>query len=154
MSQPHGFTWVEKPLLAALARPEGPEDLAWLRKQGIELLISLTEDPLRKDWVNDAGLLVLHVPMIDMEPPSQEDLGKCLSAISRAHDQRMGVALHCEAGLGRSGTVLACHFVTKGLTAKNAIARVRRLRPGSIETEEQEDTIEEFAKRQGKTKEE
>jgi atypical dual specificity phosphatase len=43
--------------------------------------------------------------------------------------------------------VLACYFVSKGMTATNAIARVRRLRPGSIETEEQAEAVEEFARR-------
>src|SRR5438093_13700811 len=98
MSQPHGFSWIEKPLLAALPRPSALEELEWLRAQGIELLVSLTEDPLRRDWVNDAGLLVLHVPMEDMEAPTQEQLEKCISAILRATDRKMGVAVHCGAG--------------------------------------------------------
>ena len=51
MPQPSGFTWVDKPHLAALARPQDPEELTWLRRQGIELLISLTEDPLRREWL-------------------------------------------------------------------------------------------------------
>jgi hypothetical protein len=34
MSQPNGFSWIEKPLLAALARPTSAEDLVWLRSQG------------------------------------------------------------------------------------------------------------------------
>src|SRR5262245_12290903 len=119
MSQPHGFSWVDKPLLAALARPEGPEDLAWLRKQGIDVLVSLTEDPPRRDWVDDAGLLLFHVPMIDMEAPTQDDLDRCVSAIVKAQERGMGVAVHCGAGLGRTGVVLACYFVTKGLTAQN-----------------------------------
>ena len=147
MAQPHGFSWIDKPLLAALARPDGPEDLAWLRQQGIDLLLSLTEDAPRRDWVNDSGLLLFHVPMIDMEAPSQEDLERCLSAILRAHEKHMGVAIHCAAGLGRTGVVLACYLVSKGLTAQNAIARVRRLRAGSIETEEQEQAVEEFARK-------
>ena len=62
----------------------------------------------------------------------------------------MGVAIHCSAGLGRTGVVLACYLVQKGLTAQNAIARVRRLRPGSIETEEQADAVVDFARRRGK----
>ena len=62
----------------------------------------------------------------------------------KAHERKMGLAVHCAAGLGRTGVVLACYFIDKGLTAANAIARVRRLRPGSIETEEQEKAIEEF----------
>src|SRR5262249_53571034 len=136
MSQPQGFTWIEKPLLAALACPTDREEFAWLRQHGIELILSLTEDPPRRDWVNDAGLLVFHVPMQDMEPPAQEDLDRCISAIQRANDRQMGVAIHCTAGLGRTGVVIACFFVSKGLTAQNAIARVRRLRPGSVETEE------------------
>lgn len=148
MSQPNGFSWVEKPLLAALARPEEREDLTWLRQQGIDLLISLTEDPPRRDWVDDAGLLLFHVPMIDMEPPSQEDLDRSVSAITRAHDRNLGVAVHCGAGLGRTGVVLAAYYVHKGLTAKNAIARVRRLRAGSIETDEQEEAVAAYARRQ------
>jgi len=150
MPQPDGFSWIEKPLLGAMARPESPDDLTWLRGQGIELLISLTEDPLRRDWVNEAGLLVFHVPVVDMEAPTQEQLERCVSAITRAHDREMGVVVHCGAGLGRTGVVLACYFVNKGLSAQNAIARVRRLRPGSIETEEQADAVVEFARRKAR----
>jgi atypical dual specificity phosphatase len=40
--------------------------------------------------------------------------------------------------------VLACYFIDKGLNASNAMARVRRLRPGSVETAEQEDAVVEF----------
>jgi atypical dual specificity phosphatase len=147
MPQPFGFTWVEKPLLAAMARPEGHGELQWLRQQGIQVLVSLTEDPLRRDWINEAGLMAVHIPMTDMEAPSQEDLDRCIEAITKAHFHQLAVGVHCGAGLGRTGVVLACVFVTRGLTAKNAIARVRRLRPGSIETEEQVEAVEEFAQR-------
>ena len=149
MSSPNGFTWVDKPHLAALARPSDADDLAWLRGQGIELLISLTEDRPRRDWVNDAGLLVMHVPVEDMEAPTQEQLDRCVSAIERANGQGMGVAVHCGAGLGRTGVVLAAYFVARGTSAQNAIGKVRRLRPGSIETDEQADAVVEFARRRG-----
>src|SRR5438876_697300 len=112
MSQPVGFSWVHKPLLAALALPEAAEELAWLRRQGIEVLLSLTEDPPRRDWVEDAGLLIFHVPIEDMEAPSQEQLDRCVSAIERAHGQGMGVAVHCAAGLGRTGVIHACSGVS------------------------------------------
>src|SRR5262249_57907341 len=118
---------IDKPRLAALAQPESSTDLLWLRQQGIELLISLTEDRLRRDWVNDAGLLLLHEPMLDMEAPSQEQLDRCVSAIQRAVEHGMGVAVHCGAGLGRTGTVLACYLIAQGQTAQNAITRIRRL---------------------------
>jgi atypical dual specificity phosphatase len=147
MPAPQGFSWIEKPLLAALARPSSPEDLHWLRAQGIQVLVSLTEDRPRRDWTEEANLLVFHEPLEDMEPPSQEQLDRSVSAITRALDKNMPVAVHCGAGLGRTGVVLAGYFVTRGMSAANAIARVRRLRPHSIETEEQAEAVEHFARR-------
>ncbi len=147
MSAPQGFSWVDKPLLAALARPSSPEDLVWLRQQGIEVLVSLTEDRLRRDWVEDAGLLLFHEPLEDMEPPSQDQLDRVVSALQRALERNLATAVHCEAGMGRTGVVLATYFVSKGFTAQNAIGHVRRLRPGSIETDEQAEAVELFARR-------
>jgi atypical dual specificity phosphatase len=147
MASPPGFSWIEKPLLAALANPDEADQFEWLRNQGVELLISLTEDPPRRAWVNDAGLFGVHEPVMDMEAPTQGQLDRILSAIRRAHERNMGVAVHCTAGLGRTGVIVACYFVTRGMTAKNAIARVRRLRPGSVETDEQAEAVAEFARR-------
>src|SRR5581483_12342962 len=130
-----------------LARPQSPDELTWLRRKGIDLLVSLTEDPPLPRWVNDAGLFLIHEPVIDMEATTQEQLDHCISAILKANASGFGAAVHCGAGLGRTGVVLACYFVHKGLIANNAIARVRRLRPGSIETDEQSDAVVQYAKR-------
>ncbi len=147
MPPPHGFSWIDEPHLAALARPDSQEDLEWLRRQGIDLLISLTEDPPLQRWINDVGLLLVHEPVVDMEAPTQEQLDRCLNAILKANASKLGAAVHCGAGLGRTGVVLACYFVHQGLSANNAIARVRRRRPGSIETDEQSDAVVEYARR-------
>jgi atypical dual specificity phosphatase len=153
MVAPEGFSWIDKPLLAALARPSSPEEFAWLRSQGIEVLLSLTEDRPRRDWVEQASLLVFHEPLEDMEAPTQDQLDRCVSAIARAIDRNMGVAVHCGAGLGRTGTVLAAYLVAKGQSAANAIAKIRRLRPGSIETEDQVAAVELYARGQRKATE-
>lgn len=147
LSPPTGFSWFDRPYLAAMARPDGPDELTWLRRQGIQLLVSLTEDPLRRDWVDDAGLLAMHVPVDDMTAPTQEQLHRCVSAIARARQQGMGVGVHCGAGLGRTGTVLAAYLVNQGFTARAAVERVRELRPNSVETHEQEEAVAEFARR-------
>lgn len=145
--KPNGFSWVEPPHLAGLARPESQEELAWLRSQGISLLISLTEEPLPRHWINDAGLLNVHIPVEDMFPPTQKQIDVAISAIAKARAQNFGVAVHCTAGLGRTGTILACWFVRQGHPSQAAIAKVRDLRPGSVETNEQEDAILEFGRR-------
>ena len=147
MPAPAEFSWIEKPLLAGMARPAAREELVWLREHGVQLLLSVSESPLRRDWVNEAGLFTMHVPVEDMHPPSQKQIDLCMSAIEKARSQSFGVGVHCGAGLGRTGAILACYLVTQNQTAQEAIAGVRKLRPGSIETPEQEEAIVEFARR-------
>lgn len=144
---PFGFSWVDHPHLAALARPDSAADLAWLRQQGVQVVVSLTEDPLPRTWVNDAGLMAVHIPIPDMAAPGERQLALALDTIDRAKRSGMGVAVHCAAGKGRTGTVLAAYFVAAGLTAAEALGKVRELRPGSVETWEQERAIEEWEKR-------
>jgi atypical dual specificity phosphatase len=150
MNPPPAFSWIEEPLLAALGYPESEDELHWLRNQGIEVLISLTEEPPPRDAVSEAGLLVYHVPVPDMSAPSQEDLDRVVSAIQKAHQSDMGVGVHCGAGAGRTGVVLACYLVAQGSSSTEAVRKVRRLRPASIETDEQLDAVKTFAQRRKK----
>lgn len=58
------------------------------------------------------------------------------------------VAVHCMLGHGRTGTMLACYLVkTQKMSGSDAIREIRRLRPGSIETREQEQAVMEFHRR-------
>jgi atypical dual specificity phosphatase len=147
---PPGFSWVDRPHLAALAQPESADDLRWLRRQGVELLVSLCEDPPPRRWVNDAGLFGLHLPVEDMTAPTPDQLRQAVDAVRRANAAGLGAAVHCAAGLGRTGTVLACYFVDRGDSAGAAVERVRHLRPGSVETRDQEAAVREYARAAGR----
>ena len=147
MAQPKAFSWIDKPRLAALAIPESEAELQWLRSQGIQLLVSLTEESPPRTWINNSGLLLFHVPVVDLRAPTQDQLDQCVSAMEKAIDREMGVAVHCGAGFGRTGTILAGYLVYRGMSAGQAIGRIRSLRPGSIETEEQAEAVVEFARR-------
>jgi atypical dual specificity phosphatase len=147
MSPPDSFSWIDRPRLAAMAQPASLEEYQWLREQGIQFIVCLMEAPPRRAWVNDAGLFSLHIPIEDMTPPTQEQIDQCIAGIEKALANKLGVAIHCGAGLGRTGTMVACWLVHTGLGAHDAMARVRRLRPGSIETADQEDAILEYARR-------
>lgn len=144
---PPGFYWLESSLVAGLAYPGSSADLDWLRRNGIQVLVSLTEDPPPRGWVNDAGLMLVHVPVADMDAPTERQFDLVSDTITKATSAGMGVAVHCAAGRGRTGTVLAGYLVSQGASAHEAVEKVRALRPGSVETIEQERAVEHYAKR-------
>lgn len=55
------------------------------------------------------------------------------------------VAINCRGGKGRTGTIICCYLIYKeGITAHEAIKRIRELSPRSVETRGQEEFIEEY----------
>ena len=128
MSRPYFFSWIDEPHLAASAEPGGPEQLAWLRSQGVDILITLTEDCLPRTWIDTAGLMSVHVPVPDMDIPTVDQIDRVMSVIDKAKASAMGVAIHCLAGKGRTGTILAAYFVHQGLSAEEAIRAFERAR--------------------------
>ena len=53
-------------------------------------------------------------------------------------EERRKIAVHCHAGLGRTGLAIACFFVFTGIhDAETAVTYTRRYRPGSLQTKAQ-----------------
>jgi atypical dual specificity phosphatase len=124
-----------------MARPD-PSDAERLLGEGITALVCLTRRPAFFD--PPEGLSILHVPVADMTPPSQEQLLQAVRFIETSVAAGGKAAVHCTAGWGRTGTVLAALLVARGEDPDDAVDRVRRARPGSIETAEQEQAVHRF----------
>ena len=54
--------------------------------------------------------------------------------------------MHCEGGSGRTGTMAAAYWIKKGLSAREAVDKVRESRPNAVETKEQEESLQELQK--------
>jgi ADP-ribosyl-[dinitrogen reductase] hydrolase len=89
-------------------------------------------------------MLWSHLPIVDISIPDErfekqwDVVGEALRSILR---RRLDVLVHCRGGLGRAGTIAARLLVELGMEPIKAIASVRAVRPGAIETMEQEKFI-------------
>ena len=146
------FSWLVEHKLAAMSYPESEDALNLLWRMGIRALINLTEEPLPEEFLLNVGILTEHIPVVDFTAPTLKQVEQALAMIHLNMGRNMPVAVHCIAGLGRTGTVLACYLVGEGKSADEAITIIRRWRPGSIETLDQEAVIhvyEQFRRSEG-----
>jgi atypical dual specificity phosphatase len=139
--------WLFPDRLLACAYPWGPDGLTRLAELGIGVVVNLHESAHEPARLARSGLTEVHLPVTDMTAPTPDQLTRGVMAIRRALSADKRVAVHCAAGLGRTGTLLACYLVSIGLEPSEAIARIRKVRPGSVETAAQEAAVVAFAQR-------
>lgn len=137
-------TWVEDSL--AVGRFPSERALRALAARRVTLVVNLHERPHHAGLLAELGIRELHLPVRDFHAPTASTLDRAVDAVEEALGRGERVMVHCGAGFGRTGTVVACLFVARGLGAAGGIARARALRPGSIETVEQQQAVRRFEK--------
>ncbi len=136
------FSWLIEGEIAGMAKPASSVyDFEFLKENGFEAIVSLTEFPLNEALVEVFGFSVKHIPVRDFEAPTLEQVKDFIAFAEKARAEGKKLVVHCDAGIGRTGTVLACYLVSKGYNAAKAIEEVRVKRPGSVETIEQEELV-------------
>jgi atypical dual specificity phosphatase len=143
------FSWVVPQRLAGMAKPGAfsnslEQDLTILEARGIRMIVTLTEDALPAEDLGLHGIEAVHIPVVDYTAPTQDQLLEFVRVAGEAMHDGRPVATHCFAGKGRTGTVLAAWLVSTGRSGSDAIDAIRAARPGSIETEEQEQAVIDF----------
>lgn len=149
---PRGFVWLIKGRVAGTPWPgimrDVDYDLNALRDVGVTRLISLTEAPFPAEQARRHGIDCHASAIPDMHAPTHEQMLRLCEDMDRFLAQQEVIAVHCKAGLGRTGTVLAAYRLWRAGTAASAVEAieyVRRLEPGMIQSQEQVSFLDDFA---------
>ena len=124
---------------------------------GIRHVLTLTEEePLNEAWFKDHPIKNTYLPIPNFHAPSIEQMDIILNLAQ--DDANLPLLIHCGGGKGRAGTVAACYLTAYGfrrprrdqahpeMSAGEAIAALRSIRPGSIETPQQEQFVSKWCK--------
>lgn len=149
---PRGFAWLLPGQLAGTPWPgvvrDTDDDLQALRSVGVNRLVSLTEQAFPPEWAARFGLKCASLPVPDMQAPTLENAASLCQDMDRWLAAGEVVALHCKAGLGRTGTLLAAYWLWQGRGERSAlqsIERVRRLDAAMIQAPAQTAFLSRFA---------
>jgi len=122
------------------------EDFLYLKERGVRALVNLREEAEESAFfARQAQLEYLHVPVVDWQLPSFEQVDQFLSFL----EQNNPALVHCFAGVGRTGTFVGCYRVTRGMDAETAISLTNQETPmpGVFMNKIQMDFVREFASR-------
>lgn len=142
-----GTWWIDEPFILGSSNPTDAE-LERLYSNGFRLLVCLLDeqeqspryDPLRALRL---GYARQSIPVRDFHAPTVGQLKRFVDLV-RSVGVKSKVIVHCEGGTGRTGTMAAAYWIAKGLRASQAIEKVRRVRPGAVEIDDQKAVLEEF----------
>src|SRR5215472_729157 len=125
------------------------DELPVLYSAGIRAVVSLLNIPSDAAIFESAGFSFLCLPVPDGGAPTLEQAAIFIRFVEDERKAQLPVAVHCEAGIGRTGTMLAAYLIAQGSSADEAILRIREVEKTAIETQRQVQFLHDWAEQVG-----
>jgi atypical dual specificity phosphatase len=120
------------------------DELGLLHRTGVRAVVSLLNVPSDRAVFETAGFEFLSLPVDNGQPPGVAQAREFIEFMKNCHARNLPVAVYCQAGAGRTSTLIACYLIHTGQTAAEAIAHMRLREPSAVETLSQIAFLEEF----------
>jgi len=106
---------------------------AGLAERGVTTIVDLrAEDDIHVDeaYLASLGLRRIHIPIRDGQSPTPDEVDRFLQAVNSSHGTTF---VHCGAGVGRTGTMVAAYRVAVGASGLEAVRGNLSVGPPSLE---------------------
>ncbi len=120
------------------------DELPVLHDAGIRAVVSLLNIPSDADVYRPAGLDYLCLSIPDGHPPDFTQADEFVRFVDAHRESGHAVAVHCYAGLGRTGTMLGAYLIAQGADSTTALLKVRAAEPAAIETRHQVKFLDDY----------
>jgi protein-tyrosine phosphatase len=142
---PMPFIHAERRMAGGGALTAFDDELPTLHSLGVRGVVSLLNIPSDVSVYESAGFAFLCLPVADGAAPTMEQAAEFIRFVTEQRSTHRPVAVHCEAGVGRTGTLLATYLIAEGANARTAIQRVRAVESVAVETPRQIEFLERYA---------
>lgn len=116
-----------------------------LARRGITAVVNMREE-FDDAQAGIAPARYLHLSTVDDRPPAMEAIRTGVAFIQDEVARGGSVYIHCGAGVGRAPAMAAAYLVSTGLSADQAWATIRRVRPFIRPHLEQVEQVEQYAR--------
>lgn len=107
--------------------------IRYFKDRGVKLVVRLNNPLYDRDAFLNAGIDHADMYFDDGSNPTQEILEEFIAKADKVISQGGVVAVHCKAGLGRTGVLIGAYLVWKhGFSAGEVIGFMRFMRPGCV----------------------
>lgn len=156
---PRNMSWIIPGKVAGSSMPKREEQIKGFEEFGITTVINMMDENEVKLSIYKNSPISHHIFGIpNRTAPSIQMMDTIMNIMEDTVGLGGSVLIHCGGGVGRAGTVLACYILKHGITGKlnrnfatqltynatSCVEELRKLRPKSIESDEQEKGISDY----------
>ena len=106
----------------------------WLIKKWLDRITVISLLDYQANYSGATGISQFCFPIKDFEAPTLQQIKNVIDVILDSDDP---IVIHCEGGVGRTGTMAVAYWISQGFTPLQALREVRSRKPWAVETDEQ-----------------